>query len=300
MRVRPPTEADAAAVAELVAACDVAEIGEPDSDEVDVRETWALPGVDLASDAWLVESGGRLVGYGFTWAREGGRVHAETRVRPAADVDAVAARLIRLVDERARAQAAERIHNTVVASSPVAASLARAGYRVTRHHLRMRIDLADLPPAPELPADVTLRTFRADEDDRAVYELMSAAFSEDPDFVPAPFEAWRARLVDTETFDPNLWFLLEADGELVGAAICFPFLDGGWVQGIAVRRDRRRRGLGHALLVTAFGAFWERGRRRVGLEVDADNPTEARRVYERAGMREAFRFDRYEKTLGTL
>ena len=46
----------------------------------------------------------------------------------------------------------------------------------------------------------------------------------------------------------------------------------------------RSRGLGTALLVHAFGEFQRRGRRRVGLGVDAENTTGAVRLYERAGM----------------
>jgi ribosomal protein S18 acetylase RimI-like enzyme len=40
-----------------------------------------------------------------------------------------------------------------------------------------------------------------------------------------------------------------------------------------------------ALLLNAFRQFHERGERRVGLGVDADSPTGATRLYERAGMR---------------
>ena len=51
-----------------------------------------------------------------------------------------------------------------------------------------------------------------------------------------------------------------------------------------MHRPWRRRGLGLALLRAAFAGFFARGTRRVGLEVDADSPTGATRLYQRAGM----------------
>lgn len=64
-----------------------------------------------------------------------------------------------------------------------------------------------------------------------------------------------------------------------------------------MREPWRRRGLGLALLRNAFRLFWDRGERRVGLGVDSDNPTGARRLYEHAGMHVAWRADVYEKRL---
>ncbi len=71
----------------------------------------------------------------------------------------------------------------------------------------------------------------------------------------------------------------------------------GFVNSLAVRPAWRRRGLGLALLHQAFTWFWERGERRVGLGVDTENPTDASRLYERAGMRAVWQADVYEKVL---
>jgi ribosomal protein S18 acetylase RimI-like enzyme len=74
----------------------------------------------------------------------------------------------------------------------------------------------------------------------------------------------------------------------------------GFVNTLGVRAPWRRRGLGLALLHAAFGRFWEQGEHRVALGVDAENPTEAKRLYERAGMRAVWRADVYEKVLRGL
>jgi ribosomal protein S18 acetylase RimI-like enzyme len=71
----------------------------------------------------------------------------------------------------------------------------------------------------------------------------------------------------------------------------------GWVRSLGVRRPWRRRGLGLALLLASFGAFWERGTRTIGLGVDGENTTGAVRLYEKAGMRVELRIDRFERVL---
>jgi ribosomal protein S18 acetylase RimI-like enzyme len=64
-----------------------------------------------------------------------------------------------------------------------------------------------------------------------------------------------------------------------------------------VRRPWRRQGLGLALLHHAFNEFYKRGKRKVGLGVDASSLTGATRLYERAGMHIHSQFDLYEKEL---
>ncbi len=63
------------------------------------------------------------------------------------------------------------------------------------------------------------------------------------------------------------------------------------------RRPWRKQGVGAALLGDAFGRFWQRGERSVGLGVDAANDTGAFRLYERAGMAPALGWVVYEKKL---
>jgi mycothiol synthase len=53
--------------------------------------------------------------------------------------------------------------------------------------------------------------------------------------------------------------------------------------------------VGAALLRDAFGRFWARGERSVGLGVDAANDTGAFRLYERAGMAPVLGWVMYEK-----
>jgi ribosomal protein S18 acetylase RimI-like enzyme len=73
--------------------------------------------------------------------------------------------------------------------------------------------------------------------------------------------------------------------------------DMGWVNQLCVRKSWRRQGLGMALLLTGFNEFYRRGKRRVGLGVDATSLTHATRLYEKAGMHVTQQHDTYEKEL---
>ncbi|MCX6049182.1 MAG: GNAT family N-acetyltransferase, partial [Chloroflexi bacterium] len=70
-----------------------------------------------------------------------------------------------------------------------------------------------------------------------------------------------------------------------------------WVSDLGVRRPWRRQGLALALLHHAFGEFYRRGIKKVGLGVDASSLTGATKLYEKAGMSVFRQHDSYEKEL---
>jgi ribosomal protein S18 acetylase RimI-like enzyme len=104
------------------------------------------------------------------------------------------------------------------------------------------------------------------------------------DRAPGTYDAW---LAFTARTNPTLLFVAEetATGSIVGVCACSLTGDVGEVAGLRVRATWRRRGLGLALLRHAFGEFHRRGARTARLSVDAESPTGAPRLYERAGMR---------------
>ncbi len=59
-------------------------------------------------------------------------------------------------------------------------------------------------------------------------------------------------------------------------------------------RAHRRRGLGKALLLTAFNEFFDRGQRGAALGVDADSLTGATRLYESVGMHAGTKYASWE------
>jgi mycothiol synthase len=171
------------------------------------------------------------------------------------------------------------------------------GYAFDHYSFRMWIDLDQEVPEADWPQGITVRTYRRDEDEAAVYETHQETFSEERDFSRDPFDDW-AQWSYREPFDPELWFVAEAGEEIAGILLGRPERGGdtslGWINILGVRKSRRGRGLGQALLRHAFREFRKRGKLRAGLGVDGENAG-AIRLYERAGMKPEQTFVWYER-----
>ena len=164
--------------------------------------------------------------------------------------------------------------------------------------MRMRIDMREPPPAPRWPEGIAVGRFRPDADAAAVHACVEEAFAKEWSHRPETLEGWSARTFDDPRFDPALWIVARERDEVCGVALSTDGQFGiGFVNALAVRAPWRRRGLGLALLHAAFAGFWARGQPHVGLGVDSDNPTGARRLYERAGMHVVWQADVYERRL---
>lgn len=171
------------------------------------------------------------------------------------------------------------------------------GYREVRHFFQMRIDFEQPPEPPSPPSPLRLTPFEAD-DARAFHATLNEAFAEEWGWHALPFEEWRERRLEADDTDLSLWFVARDGDEIAGVARCETRRDGGgWVGALGVRKPWRRRGVGRALLLHAFGEFARRGASYVGLGVDAENPTGATRLYEGAGMRVIKEDVVYEKEL---
>ena len=149
--------------------------------------------------------------------------------------------------------------------------------------------LDDPVPEPEWPPRIAVRTFEP-ADAEAVHAMLDEAYRAwDGQYVPLAHDDWLRWMTGDIDFDPTVWWLAERDGELVGCALHWRT---GWLKDLAVRPSERGRGLGGALVLTGLAEFARRGVGRVGLKVDAANPTGAIRLYERLG----FVLDRREAT----
>jgi ribosomal protein S18 acetylase RimI-like enzyme len=90
--------------------------------------------------------------------------------------------------------------------------------------------------------------------------------------------------MERDSFDPSLWHIAW-DGDQIAGYAQTRYRNGiGWVGNLGVRRPWRKRGLGEALLLHSFNEFYKRGMMRIGLGVDASNPTGATRLYQKVGM----------------
>lgn len=299
-RIRPPTKADAEAVTELVVAFDVDEYGSPDFELDDLLADWGSPGLDLERDAWLAElPDGRLAAYAALHFNDNAEVYVSAESRRLG----VGTQLRRLLEARAVDRAddgSQVLVGQAVSSVNTAgrALLRQAGYESVRTYWRLVRDLDDALPAPDTPEGVTIRSFDLERDARETHRVIGAAFEDNIRRRPfESFEEWEAHEVNRKAFDPTLWFVAEADGRIVGAIVCPDYEGEGWIRQLAVARDWRGRGIGTALLLTAFAEFKRRGRRDSALVVDSWNRTGAKAVYERLGMRTERTHSRFEKEL---
>lgn len=257
--------------------------GADDLTPADLLMYWQSPDVDFETDVLVADNAGAIVGYADIGIY-GEHVWLDVR----ATVPGALPALLEAIEERAAARKpdAKVMGYTSAADGPLKALYEKAGYILVRHSYRMRIDLEREPPEPEWPKDFTVRTMRAGEE-RRFYDAQMASFADTWMFSLEPYESWRHWMVEDPVFDPSLWFVAEKGGNLGGILIGrAPENEPGvgWVRIVGVIPEHRQQGLGQALLRHSFREFADRGFKAVGLGVDAENPTGAVRVYERAGM----------------
>jgi mycothiol synthase len=299
LTTRPPRQDEAQAITDLVIACDIAELGQPDFELDDLLTDWHMPGFDLERDAVVVVDGEHIVAYASFVRGD----YVDVYVHPDYRNTGIGKAMLEWSERRAleRTPPGEEIRvGQVITTGSTGARrlLEKRGYEPVRTYWRMTMPLTDSPPPPAWPEGVVVRTFDQERDTRAVYALVQDAFGDNERHTAESFEEWQAFMIDRDAFEPGLWFIAEAKGgEIVGCVLCPNYEDEGWIRQLAVARDWRRRGLGTALLRQAMSEFHRRGRRELGLVVDSWNRTGAKELYERAGMSVSREHVRLEKTL---
>lgn len=287
---RTPTEMDAEAVCGALAASRAAD-GDVAPDIDDVLSDWAEVNLEeeavvVCDAAGTVVAGADVLGRDFTRVTVYGYVHPKWRGLGIGRA-LVAWGEAWTRDHMHEAPAGSRVvvdHFILSAVEPARRLLSDSGYLPIRTTFIMRRDLT-APPDADIRPDVRIRTFMLGEDDAAVFDAVEAAFADVWGRPPGTLESLTAP-THAPNFDPTLWFLAEevAPKQLLGVCLAQLSVGNGWIRTLGVRPEARRRGIGHSLLMTAFGALRDRGARWVELSVDAESPTNAPRVYQRAGM----------------
>ena len=265
----------------------------------DLYASWQAPTFHIGVDHWLVRApDGQSVAYGEVRG-DGSDKDFEVifAIAPAVWQDAefglsVTLGLLERIDRRAADIAGERPYHISCRVSTRNLEAVRLvetyGFTCRLTFIIMEADLRQPPAAPNLPTGVTIRDFIPGQDDQAVYRADEESGEDKGYHQPLSYEDWCKRMGrHTPLFDPGLWFLAFADGELAGAALNF-YDDGrrtAWVDHLGVRRAFRKRGIGLALLSHAINVFHRRGYPQVRLSVDSHSLTHAPRLYEKAGFR---------------
>jgi mycothiol synthase len=241
---------------------------------------------------WLrvLEEGDRIVGYGDL-VLSGDTVAVDLAAPGQWTV------FLKWAEGEARSRGAARVRVFFPAGLEPAAVLAERGYRLWRSAFTMQVDLGEAAPRePALPSGIELRDYEPAATD-ALRTALNEAFAEDPFFDEATPSNFREFYLGARGFDPALWPLAWDRRELAGFVLGLSERAGqtdlGWIESLGVRPSWRRQGLGEALLRTAIARLHDRGLRKVGLGVDAENVTGALRLYERVGMRVVRRGDNW-------
>jgi mycothiol synthase len=290
--LRQARREDAAAVAEVIAAADEADGCPRDTELGDVEQFWRE--LDPTTAALVaVGPDGVLAGY-VDVLTVADRTHVDGYVHPSARGRGIGVGLLRAGEQMA--DGAPILRTTIVGGATDCERLvAQEGYERIRSFFRMRIDLAERPRRADWPDGFELRRYRPGRDDRAMHELLQDAFRDHWEHEPRPLEEFVRNFARSDQLVPDASFMLFEADEAVGGVLSMRRFGTGWIQSLGVRPPWRKRGIGLALLRQAFGALYDRGERSIGLGVDAESPTGATRLYERAGMHVEVRYDTYEK-----
>jgi mycothiol synthase len=308
--MRAPQDEDADEVAAFANEECVAWFGTPVIDADWLRARWTAPSVNRELDFAVVESaGGKLCGFlsveseppftevfalgivapAFQGRGLGAAIVSETERR--------AGRFEALADPNARVV----VHAGTLAGEPRVTELfSSRGYREVRRFELRRVDFTGEPPPPRDVEGISVQRFRP-ADARKLYEAHVEAFADHWGEGQETFEDFHHHQFEAPDYDAELWFVAWDGDEVAGYVGAQENsredASRGYIPLLGVRPQYRRRGLGEALLRTAFVALHARGKRGADLHVDADSLTGATRLYERVGMSAHPRFSTWEKEL---
>jgi len=291
---RAPAAGDAPKVADLLRETELRDFGHAEADAVELARDWET--FDLDRDAVIVcHEDGTAAGYGYFFRRGVEQAIIDVYVHPAHTGRGVGTYLVSELERRSGD--VDRIGSGISASNTAGRTLLEErGYRMVRRFWRMTIELDRHPPAPVWP-EGTLPTRYLQRDEQAIWAAVEEAFEDHWEYRPEAFEEWRRRSIERPGFDPTLWIVAKDGPEVAGVVLAREEPEAGRIDTLAVRRAWRRRGLGRALTLEAFGEFQRRGRRTIVLNVDSENLTGATHLYEQAGMRVTREIDAYERVL---
>jgi GNAT superfamily N-acetyltransferase len=275
---RPLTIADASAATAVMAAEEVADVGEVVIEEADLLGHWQRPSFDLARSTLGVLDGDRLV----AWAEHSGAGRGEAAVDPAYHGRGIGTFLAGWVQDTARAAGDTIVGMAVPEGSPGDRLLAALGFRVRWNSWVLQLpEGAAIPPRP-LPEGYVVRTAEPTEH-RAVWTVIEDAFLEWSVRERQSYDDFAAGVMQRPGFAPwNLRVAVDPAGDVVGASFVVLASGCGFVDRLAVRQDQRNKGLATALLADSFAVSREHGATRS--EISTDSRTGALGLYENVGM----------------
>jgi GNAT superfamily N-acetyltransferase len=304
---RVPEDADVAALVALRGADRAPYTGEGGVDGESVRSE-VVGTASWTRRQLVVSRGDDLRGWLSVQDRAAGRTTVSLWLERDDEADQVSAALYAWADDQGRAVARlRRLDSTRMDASPFADDVVQRGWlqaagyvrRRTWLHMARPVDPTEVLPPPR--EGVTIRPVGTHEngvavakDLQVVHQMLEESFEDHFNSYRESFPEFVQRLREDPGHRWDHWwlaFVSTEDGAEVpaGAIVCSVVgadatgAEGTYVDYIGVNRDARGRGVAKGLLYTVLADAAERGRNRVGLEVDADSPTRADEIYVSMG-----------------
>jgi len=179
------------------------------------------------------------------------------------------------------------------------------GYLPFRYHFWMVRPNLDNVPDLHLPEGLEVRPVEP-RHHQVIFKAVGEAFRDEPNYAA---EYWTEEGIkyfsESPEFRPEIWQVAWDGGDVAGGVLNFIYPEEnkklnrswGWTGAIFVRRPYRNRGLASALIARSFGILKKEGMSEAALMVDSENPSGARRLYERMGFRLFSQFTLYRKPL---
>lgn len=182
------------------------------------------------------------------------------------------------------------------------------GFQVVRHFVNMQRPLSAPTEPPRLPEGFTLRLQDAENEAEAWVDVYNNSFVDHWQFTPVTLENYHYFRATDPRFRPeHNWVIVAPDGTF--AALCWCLFDRQRVatadvreallHQIGTRRGFRGMGLASALIQHVINALRADplDLHTVRLWVDIENPTAAKRLYEKHGFVDEHTLVFYQKTL---
>jgi len=280
----------------LALARDIADFGAPDYTRSDLESEWDAESITLTDDARIgVRDDGTLAGYAILRRSE-----ALVIVDPGTVDEGVGRALLQWSERRERELGRTHHRRAVAATDTRGQALLRdAGYVLARSFWRLSRPLhAPVGPAV-IPAGISLRALDTERDGAAVHALDERSFAGSPDFTPHTAAEFSYEHLQAADLAPELSLVAEQHGVMVAFLLSHRRVqeNAGYVDILAVSPEQRGRGLGQALLATAFAGYRTDGLELAELGVASDNPR-ALRLYARVGMAPRFQIDSFVRDAG--
>ena len=313
-QLRAYKPSDAQAVADVINGSAMATVGFPRAVVDSVGSLWAYRFVPLSSERMVVVNKDNEV-VGYTYFRSGDdNIVGETgaSVHPDHWDKGIGTALLAWAEERALEESAGAPEGVRTVLQVVCYEAERDAIQLfgDRDFHRIRewrhfvFDMNEPLAVPALAPHLTLHEMDLDTDWDIVGPAMDEAFATHWGAIPpGSYETTQKEESQQDESDheeetpedssysnaPGYCFTI-LDGETVaGGVLCNAKLveraDTGRIGSIFVRPRYRRQGLGRALLLTAFEAFWKNGFRRIILDTDSESFSNSASLYQGVGMK---------------